>query len=354
MMRISTNMFHNQGVSSIQRHQNDVLEMQIKMSTGKSINAPSDDPVGFSQVSGLNRTIQTLEQYEKNGEYAKSSLVQEETAIADTIDNLQRARELGIQMMNDTYTGENRKATAEELGQIINQVRNLMNYSNSEGEKLFAGNNVNVDNAFVEDVNNPGYFAYIGSTNADDGTATTDYDPLANFGGRFVQIGFDSDNKLEADDLGDPSRVRITDNGDDVFQVPNATTAFAYNTDDQTTTGVPYAGTPDDNILNVLVEFKRALEAGDPPPDAVVDDITSSLKHLSLVRAEIGGRQNRIETQYDSGQSFKLALQERRMELEEQDIVEGVTELTKSENALQMAQQVFTRVQELSLFNYLR
>ncbi|MEA3405469.1 MAG: flagellar hook-associated protein FlgL [Pseudomonadota bacterium] len=346
MMRISTNMFHNQGVTSIQKHQGDVLDMQLKMSTGKSINAPSDDPVGFSQVSGLSRTINTIDQYEKNGEYAKSSLVQEETAIADTIDNLQRARELGIQMMNGTYTEENRKATAEEIGQIINQVRNMMNYSNSEGEKLFAGNNVNVDNAFVEDVNNPGYFAYIGSTNADDETATTNYDELANYGSRFVQIGFDSDNKLEADDLGDPSRVRVTDNGDEVFQIPDPTTTYAYN--------VTGTGTPDDNILNVLVEFQRALEAGDPPPDEVVDDITSSIKNLSLVRAEIGGRQNRIETQYDSGQSFKLALQERRMELEEMDIVEGVTELTKSENALQMAQQVFTRVQELSLFNYLR
>jgi len=353
-MRISTNMFHSQGVNSIQNHQGDVLDMQLKLSTGKRVNNPSDDPVALTQIHGLNRTINTIDQYAYNGEFATAKLVQEETAIADTIDNLQRARELGIQMMNDTYSGENRKATAEEIGQIINQVRNMMNYTDSDGEKLFAGNNVNAEFAFVEDVNNPGYFAYIGSTNADDGTATTPYDPLANYGSRFVQVGFDADNKLEADDLGDPSRVRITDQGGEVFAVPNGTTTFAYNTDDQTTTGVPYAGTPDDNILNVLVEFQRALEAGDPPPDEVVDDLSSAIKNLSLVRAEIGGRQNRIDTQFDAGESFKLALQERKMGLEEQDIVEGVTELTKSQNALQMAQQVFTRVQELSLFNYLR
>lgn len=344
-MRISTNMFHGQGVNSIQNHQRDVMEMQLKLSTGKKINAPSDDPVGLTQVHSLNRTIENIDQFSKNGQYAKAALVLEETAITDTVDNLQRARELGIQMLNGTYNETNRQQTSEELGQIIQQVRNMMNYTNSDGELIFAGNNVNAEEAFVPDPNNPGYFAYIGSPNSDDGSATTPYDPLANFGSRFVQIGFDADNKLEADDQGDPSRVRITDNGDRVFQVPNATTLYAYNTG---------TGTPDDNILNVLVEFKNALDVGDPPPEETIDDISEAIKHLSLVRSEIGGRQNRIESQYETGETFKLALQERRLEIEEMDIVEGVTELTKSQNALQMAQQVFTRVQDMSLFNYLR
>lgn len=353
-MRISTNMFHNNSVNSIQNHQKDLMDIQLQLSTGKRINKPSDDPVALAQVNSLNRTINNIDQYAYNGQFAQSKLVQEETAITDSIDGLQRARELGIQMMNGTYNESNRIQTSEELGQVINQLRNMMNFTDSEGEKLFAGNNVNAEFAFVEDVNNPGYFAYIGSANSDDLTATSPYDPLANVGSRFVQIGFDADNKLNADDKGDPSRVRVTDNGDRVFGVPNATTTFAYNTDDQTTTGTPVGTTPDNNILNILVEFQRALEAGDPPPDSVIDDIDLSIKNLSLVRAEVGGRQNRIETQYDAGESFKLALQERKLNLEELDVVEGVTELTQTENALQIAQQVFTRVQDLSLFNYLR
>ena len=348
-MRISTNMFHNNSVSSIQNHQREVLEAQTKLSTGKEVNNPSDDPVAYSQINSLNRTINNIDQYAYNGEFAKSKLVQEETAITDSIDGLQRARELGIQMLNGTYNEANRVQTSEEIGQIINQLRNMMNFTDSDGEKLFAGNNVNVDFAFVEDPVNLGYYAYIGSPNAG-----ADFEELANFGSRFVQIGFDADNKLNADDNGDPSRVRVTDNGNEVFAVPNATTTFAYNTDDQTSTGIPVVGTPDDNILNVLVEFQRALEAGDMPPENVIDDISSSITSLSTVRAEIGGRQNRIETQYDAGESFKLALQERKLGLEELDIVEGITELTQSENALQIAQQVFTRVQDLSLFNYLR
>ncbi|MDG6777604.1 flagellar hook-associated protein FlgL [Thiomicrorhabdus sp. zzn3] len=347
-MRISTNMFQSQGIGSIQKHQSELMDIQEKMSSGKRVNGPGDDPVAITQIHSLNRIMDTIDQYAKNGDYAQIQLVQEETAINDTVESVQRARELAIQMMNDTYNSADRQAAAEEVGQIVKQVFNMMNYTNSDGEKLFAGSNVDAELAFVEDPNNPGYYAYIGSTNAIgqvDSAGNPVYEPLANYGSRFVQISFDADNKLDPDDLGDPSRVRVTDNGDKVFQVPGATTPFTYNTG---------TGTPDSNLLNVLVELQNALAAGDSPPDEVVSDMDASIGQLTRVRAEIGGRQNRIESQYDAGEAFKLALEERRSKLEDMDVVEGITDLTKNENALQMAQQIFTRVQGLSLFEYLR
>lgn len=344
-MRISTSMFHANGVNSIQKHQSDLMDIQLKMSTEKRINNPSDDPVGLAQVNSLKKTINTVDQYAYNGEFAKSKLVQEETAITDSIEGLQRARALGLQMQNGTYNEANRNATAQEIGQIIDQLRNMMNYTDSDGGKLFAGNNVDAEFAFVEDMNNPDYFSYIGSPNAG-----TEHDPLANFGSRFVQIGFDANNKLNANDEGDPSRVRVSDSGDRVFGVPGAATSFTGGV----VGGPPLANQPDHNILNVLVEFKKTLENGQTPSDDVIDDMTKSLTQLSYVRTEIGGRQNRIETQYDAGESFKIALQERQKNLEEMDLVQGATDLTATKNALQMAQQVFIRVQEMSLFNYLR
>ncbi len=342
-MRISTNQFLSQGINSIQKHQENMLDAQLKLSTGKRVNEASDDPVATAQIHSLNRTMNTIDQYAKNGEYAKSQLVLEETAIDDTVTQLQRARELSIQMLNGSYSATDRQATAAELEQIIQQTKNMMNFRNSEGELIFAGSSVFAEQAFVEDVNNPGYYAYIGSTNAigqfeSDGV-TPVYDELAGYGSRFVQVGFDADNRVTADDQGDSSRIRVTDNGDKVFGI-TTTTAFT--------------GTPDSNILNVLVELKNALQAGLEPPAGVVTDLATGIDQLSEVRAEIGGRQNRIEAQYDAGESFKIALEERRMNLEEMDVVKGVTDLTKSQNALEMAQQVFTRVQSMSLFNYLR
>lgn len=348
-MRISSTQFHNTGFGAIEKHQSALLEIQEKMSSGKRINRPGDDPIGMNQVHSLNFTMNHIDQYSKNGEMAKSSLVLEETAISDSVESLQRARELSLQMMNGTYSAQNRQATSNEIGQIILQVKSMMNYTNSDGEKIFAGNNVNVDAAFVEDtvnvpVNNSSgdplladnhFFAYIGSQNAG-----ADYDERANFGARYIQIGFDNDNNVAPNDLGDPSRVKITDNGSDVFNLPNGGTSLP--------PGV------DGNILNVLVNMKDHLDRGLPPPDETADDLKAGIEQLTLARSEIGGRQNRIESQYFAGESFKLALEERRMQIEDMDIVKGTSDFTQTQTALQMAQQVFSQVNSLSLFNYFR
>lgn len=339
-MRVSTNQFHNQGIDSIQRHQSDLLDIQEKLSSGKRINRPSDDPVGLNQVHNLKKTMSQIETYKKNGDYAKSQLSLEETQIQTVIDGVQRARELTIQMMNDTYTPENRQATAQEIGQLIEHVRNIMNSKNPEKELLFAGSKVDANAAFVDDVANPAlsngdrYVAYLGSSNA--GTA---YDERANYGARFVQIGFDADNKLNPDDKGDPARVRVTDNGGKVFDVPGAASLPA---------GV------DKNVLNVMIQLKDYLDQGLQPPPEIGEDFTKALDQMSEVMAEIGGRQNRIETQMDAGESFRMSLEERRMEIEEMDVVKGIAEFTQKQNALQMAQQIFSKVQQMSLFNYIR
>ena len=373
-MRVSTNQFHNQGFAAISQHQQSVLDIQEKLSTGKRINKPGDDPAGMNQVHSLNKTMGQIDQFKKNGETAKAQLALEETQLNTVVDVVQRARELSIQMMNGTYNEGDRTATAQEIGQLTEHLKNIMNSSNPERELLFAGNNVNETAAFVEDVNNPGYYAYIGSPNA--GAAQKEE---ANYGSRFVQISFDADNRLSPDDKGDPARVRITDNGAKMFDVPfknslndpndpNYDPNNPYNPNEDTifTGGVNYDGTtitdgtvqlspqPDRNILNLMVELKAYLEKGDAPPGAIATDLASGLTNISKNLAEIGGRQNRIESQSDAGDSFKLALEERRMNIEEMDVVEGISQLTMSQNALQMAQQVFAKVQEMSLFNYIR
>ncbi|GKT11113.1 MAG: flagellar hook-associated protein 3 FlgL [Thiomicrorhabdus sp.] len=353
-MRVSTNQFHSQGINSIQKHQEELLDLQIKLSTGKRVNKASDDPVATSQIHSLNRTMSTIEQYARNGEFAKTQLVLEETTISDTTDSLQRARELGVQMLNGVYNDENRQAAAEEVGQIISQVRNMMNYTSSEGEFLFAGGDVDKqpyasDTATYDDTSTvpietaTGFYSYIGNLPP----ADANFSATANYGSRFVQIGFDADNKIDPDDRGDAARVRITDNGSDVFDIPGGALSLAQYDDGS-------GNTPDSNILNVLIEMERNLVSGEPLTDDIVADISSSIAKLTQVRSEIGGRQNRIESQYDAGENFKLTLTERKSSLEDLDVIAGISDFTRTENALEVAQQVFSKVQSLSLFNYIR
>lgn len=343
-MRVSTNLFHVMGFNAISKHQNELLDVQEKLSTGKRVNRPSDDPVAMSQIHTLNRAVNTINQYAKNGDYAKSQLVLEETAVRDTVEVLQRIRELGIQMSNDTYNGDQRKAAAAEIGQLMLHIKGNMNMKNSEGEYMFAGNNVK-DTPYVEDPANPGYLVYIGNPNA----PVANYKPEAQYGGRFVQIGFDHTDRLEPNDEYNMSRVRITDAGSAVFGFNSyASTSLGPQSDP------PAAGEIDPNVYNVLKEMTDRMIAGDRPGDDVLDDLKNAITNMSEVVAQIGSRSVRVESQYTAGEAFKMPLMERRMNIEEMDLVAGISKFTVTQNALQMAQQVFTKVQQMSLFNYFR
>ncbi|WFE67923.1 flagellar hook-associated protein FlgL [Thiomicrospira sp. R3] len=354
-MRVSTNMIHSTSFDAIAKHQNDLLRIQEQLSTGKKVNRPSDDAVGITQIHKLTQTINTIDQYAKNGIYAKSQLVLEETAITNTVDVLQRVRELAVQMSTDTYNADQRKQTAAEVQQLMLHVKSIMNQKNSDGEHMFAGNNVNLL-PFVDDPANPGFLTYIGNLAVADGGK-----PEANFGGRFVKIGFDVTNELKPDDQFNMSRVRITDAGSRVFGMdldnPTASLGQIGINDANSTppSQVPAdATTIDGNIYNVMQVMYLRLMDGERPGDDILDSLKQSVTNMSENLAVIGGRQNRIEAQYDAGESFKMALTERRMNIEELDLVKGISDFTVKQNALQMAQQVFTRVQQMSLFDYLR
>lgn len=335
-MRVTTNQVFAMGFNAIQKHQNDLLDVQEKLSTGMRVNRPSDDPVATSQIHTINRTINTIDQYARNGDYAKSQLVLEETAVQDTIDILQRVRELAVQMSNDTYNEDQRRNAAYEIDQLQLHVKGTMNMKNSEGEYMFAGSNVK-NTPFVEDPDpaRAGFMTYIGNPNAG-----ADYRAEANYGGRFVQIGFDHTDKLEPDDEYNMSRVRITDTG---------TRVYGFNT--YPATSLP-AGV-DNNIWNVMEVMKQRLLNGEKPGDDVLDDLKNSITNMSEVLSDIGGRSIRVDTQYTAGEAFKMPLIERRMNIQEMDLVEGVSKFTITQNALQMAQQVFSKVQQMSLFNFM-
>lgn len=340
-MRVSTAQFYTKSYSAIQDNQNSVMKLQEQITSGKRVNKPSDDPSATAQINLLNKTINSLAQFKTNGSFASSQLSLEETQLNSVVDSVQRARELALQMSNGTYSATDRQATAKEVGQIIDHLASLMNSKNSQGELLFAGNKVDANAAFIPDAANSGalqpgnqYYAYLGSANAG-----ASQDTQANYGSRFVQIGFDSDNTVAANDKGDSSRVRITDNGAAVFDITGATSLPA---------GV------DKSVINVLVELKDNLDQGLAPPAAIADDLEKSIKQIGTSLAEIGGRQNRIEAQSNAGDTFTISLKQRLSDLQDMDMVQGVTDLTTKQNTLQIAQQVFAKVQGMSLFDYIR
>ena len=83
-------------------------------------------------------------------------------------------------------------------------------------------------------------------------------------------------------------------------------------------------------------------------------DIDTAFTELFNARSKVGARMNAIEDQKTANSAFDLALEDVRSTLEDLDYAEAISRFNQQLTALQASQQAFIRIQDLSLFNYIR
>lgn len=87
--------------------------------------------------------------------------------------------------------------------------------------------------------------------------------------------------------------------------------------------------------------------------NAALKDLDAGIQHIADIRAGIGARLNALDTQDDLFSKFNIDTQASIADLTELDYTEAITRFTQQQTALQAAQQAYSRVQRLSLFEYL-
>ena len=96
--------------------QNKNMEASIeKLSTGLRINTASDDAAGMAISSRMESTIRGLSQAIRNSSDGKNMFDTIEGASVETVNILQRIRELAVQSANDSNTGLDRSFLQKEL-----------------------------------------------------------------------------------------------------------------------------------------------------------------------------------------------------------------------------------------------
>jgi flagellar hook-associated protein 3 FlgL len=90
-------------------------------------------------------------------------------------------------------------------------------------------------------------------------------------------------------------------------------------------------------------QLNRSLEALD-----------QQLLHVSSVRSDVGSRMKAAEVAADAGAGVRLQLEQALSNLRDLDYAEAATQLAKNLTALQAVQETFSRLANLSLFNFLR
>ena len=292
-MRISTSQMQARGVAAMLDRQSDLSKTQQQVATGKRILSPSDDVYGSTQILALNKVIDTHTQYRENSDVVEARLNQEEIALTQNIDVLQRVRELAVQAENSTYTVANRANIAAEVREILNETLSVANSVDSNGDYIFSGFNVDT--------------APFTATEVPAGSGLFDYAYTGDLGQRNVQIG-----ETRFMPTGDP--------GQNVYM------------------DIPETGGGTQNIFETLEQFAVALETGAPSGN-IINDVDLALNHMSEFRTLTGARQNAIESHRALNEDIIFQGQKTLSSIEDLDFAEAISRLNLQLTTLQAAQQ---------------
>lgn len=137
-MRVTHQLVKNTVIRNVQRNLTQMTRYQDMLSSGKTVNKPSDDPIKIARIMGYNSALDQNRQYQKNIHAIRSWVDTTEDALHGITEVLQRARELAVSGANDTLSPEARRAIAmevEELTGVLVQIGN----TRYENRHIFAG-----------------------------------------------------------------------------------------------------------------------------------------------------------------------------------------------------------------------
>lgn len=308
-MRISTSWANQTTINAMLDQQAKLQQTQMQLSSGKKLLTPSDDPVAAGRIVDLKQNIAQNEQYQGVIDSARNRLSMEEGVLQNAGDALQRLNELGVQGLNDTNSASDRAAIADEMDQIGQQLLSLANTKNPNGEYMFAGFK-SMTEPFSKDASNPGAYNYAGDSNL-----------------RSVQI--------------DKSRQIVdSDTGSDVFGTPTGGSGT-----------VPAPGSIN-NIFEAIDKFSADMRAN-KPNSASLDDISRSLDKVINVRSSVGIRLNALDRQQEINSDSTLEMQTVLSQTEDLDYASAISQFSQQTVSLQAAQQTFSQMKKMTLFNYL-
>lgn len=138
-MRISTSQFYNTSSANYQRTFSNVNKTSQEASDFLRIRTAADDPVGAARLLQLEQQQNMLEQYSDNIVNVRNALGTAESTLNAIGTILQRVNELAVSSGNGGFTDTDRKANADELASLENQLFTLMNSKDENGKYLFSG-----------------------------------------------------------------------------------------------------------------------------------------------------------------------------------------------------------------------
>ncbi|MBF0108992.1 MAG: hypothetical protein HQL76_07450 [Magnetococcales bacterium] len=139
-MRVTHNLMFKTGTSAMQAQQQDILKIQEKSLTGNQTNRPSDDPTGIYRHMLFSADLTGVQSLKKTTEFAAERLTLADSHVNQVHERMLEAKDLALKMANSQVGGnpEIMKAVAEDAEAIYLDILKSVN-SELDEIPLFGG-----------------------------------------------------------------------------------------------------------------------------------------------------------------------------------------------------------------------
>jgi flagellar hook-associated protein 3 FlgL len=141
-VRITTQMTTTGVLANINNVQQQLANTQQQLSTGLSINQPSDNPYGASLAIQLKNDLAGLGNYQSSVTDGTAWASAADTSLTNVMSMLQRAQELTVQASNGDESSTDLSSTADEIDQLAAAMKQEAN-TQYNGQYIFSGTATN-------------------------------------------------------------------------------------------------------------------------------------------------------------------------------------------------------------------
>jgi flagellar hook-associated protein 3 FlgL len=292
--RVTQHMMSSHSMDAMQTSLSRLAKLQEQLSTGRVLNRPSDSPTDTTSAMRIRSSLTDVRQYGRNAEDGNGWLSTIDAALTNANDQVLRARDLALQGANEGVAGQTaRDALAAEVDQIRAGLINTAN-SNYLGRPVFGG-----VTAGAQAYDATG--AYVGTPGAVNRT------------------------------IGEGTSVRVDVDGNAAF------------------------GPAGNSVFDHLAALSTALRTGNQAGiSASITALQADRDTITTTQAEVGSRQNRVETAIQAAADGELRLRSSLSTVENADLPKTIVDLQMQQVAYQASLGATARVMQPSLLDFLR
>jgi flagellar hook-associated protein 3 FlgL len=402
-MRVSTAQFYQQSTLQMSQKTSDVNEQMAYLTSGKQVLTAKDDAVSYGTLAGYKDDLANIEKYKRNITQAESHNNLQEITFSSAEDILLNIKDQMLQANNGAMTNEDLQAIAKQTRNSFDQIFDLANTQNENGDYIFAGYNTEqqpfsqqVDGSVVYSgdigvnelqiakninivTNQTGEAAFLNVANAiGDFTAnhTTNTSGIAlasaNVNDRNTYNTSATPHTYTFTFDAVTNDLTVTD-ADNIVVFPaapyNAGDTISFDGIDVTLSGNPLPGDSftmteqeEMSIFDTINNAIAWMESGSVSVNteqhqvdynSILNQLSSAMTHITSRRVDSGVRLQVLESQESRHLDMELNIASGKSTIEDLDFAKAITEFERSQIALQASQQAFSKIQGLTLFNYI-